>query len=166
MAPKITVKIRDYDRGFDAFARNARAAQRGTLRVGVQPRDAARPYRSGATVGDVAAWHEAGGPRMPARPFLSYWFRRRGAVYMNAITDAVQLNLTRGNIQASLRDLGLRAVAEVRAGMRALAPLARSTVERKGSPAVLRETGLLERSISALVEVKRATAGVVSRLTR
>ena len=162
----LTVKIRDIDRGFNRFVRNVADAQRGHVRVGILPKDAARTYHTGVTVGEVAAWHEQGSPTMPARPFLSSWFQRRGLRYLSEVTDAIRHNMLRGGARQALRALGQRAVSEVRAGFRSLAPLARSTVERKGNARILRTTGLLARTISADVDVRRArtsAAGTVSR---
>jgi hypothetical protein len=162
---RTTIKITDRDRGFARLVRNIQSAQRGSLSIGIQPKDAARVYSSGATVGDVAAWHEQGSPTMPRRPFLTSWYDRRGTAYLSKVTNILRKNVKHGDARRALVELGARAVTEVRAGMRALAPLAASTVERKGSSRVLRETGKLERAISAVVVVKRlATNAVASAL--
>lgn len=166
MPPAITVKIRDIDRGFRAFERHVYDAQRGHLRVGIQPQDAARRYSSGQTVAEVAALHEQGTPRMPARPFLSSWFQRRGLRYLSEVTEILRANMVRGGARRALRVLGHRAALEVRAGFRQLAPLARSTVARKGSARILRETGLLARSISVVVDVRRGRPSPAGTVTR
>jgi hypothetical protein len=154
------------DRGFDRFVRNVQDAQRGHLRVGILPKDAARTYRTGVTVGEVAAWHEQGTATMPARPFLTSWFERRGLRYLSEVTDVIRHNMQRGGARQALRSLGQRAVSEVRAGLRSLAPLARSTVERKGNARVLRATGLLARTISTDVDVRRGRVSAAGTVTR
>lgn len=165
-AVRTTVKIRDIDRGFNRYVRNVADAQRGHLRVGVQPADAARRYASGQTVGDVAALHEQGTRRMPTRPFLTSWFARRGLRYISQVTEILRQNTVRGGARRALRELGHRAALEVRAGFRSLAPLSPATIARKGSARILRETGLLARSISATVDVRRARTSAAGTVTR
>jgi hypothetical protein len=144
---RVTVKIHDRDMGFDAFVRRAQAAARVQVRAGVLPEDAGRRYPdSDTTVGEVAAYNELGTPKRAARPFLGAWFDRRGAAHAQAVVEILRRNLLDGQAPRALRALADRAGGEVRASLRRYN---------------IRETGLLERSISAVADIGRAVTKVV-----
>lgn len=138
---RVNVRIRDRDLGFDRFVRNAQAAAHVRLRAGVLPKDAGRRYPGKrTTVGEVAAFNELGTDRRRPRPFLGSWFDRRSRYFVEDVIDALRANLRDGAARRTLRRIADRARAEVRLS------LLRFDIH---------DTGLLERSLGAAVEVGR-----------
>jgi hypothetical protein len=144
-----TERDRGYRRFFDA-------ARKGdlSLEVGVLGHEAARPHpRSrGLTVAEVADLARRGSRSAPSRDFVSAWYARRGAHAQRLAVAAIRASL-KGGPEARKRvvSVGRQARDEMRAEMGRMAPLAPSTVKRKGSARVLVETGALRRAVSFLV---------------
>lgn len=147
MTARVNVRLRDRDRGFQRMLRNARDVQTIRLRAGVLPEDAGRRYpQNGATVGDVAAWNELGTSRMRARPFLSTWYERRYQAVIGEVVGIVRRNLRDGQARRALRAVAARVQTEIRVSLLSFE---------------IYDTGLLERSLSAAVEVGRRLFGSV-----
>ena len=152
---KATITTRD--KGYNRLLRRAQAISgAGQLSVGIHPREGRRRYTGGQTVAQVARWHETGTKRMPARPFVFYWWvRENGQRKVRDTTRrALQASLANGTDPTrALQRAGERYVAEIRTTFDLMKPIAISTAKRKRSRQVLVETGLLWRSVGYRVRV-------------
>lgn len=147
-------RVKDIDRGYRRFLRNARSARTGQLRLGVFGRAGQRIYPgSSVSVKQVAGWHEGGTRRMPRRPWLSSWWDANAKRLEQEQTRILQRNLRRGDVTRAYQALGRSSQARIIANFQRLVPLARSTVRTKRSSRILVETGLFRDSIRFRAEV-------------
>lgn len=150
-------QITTRDKGYNALLRRARKLEGGAqLTVGIHPREGRRRYPDGASVAQVARWHESGTRYMPARPLISYWWARENG--RRRVRDATRRALenalrTGADPVLALSRAGARYVGQVRATWDLLRPLRLATIRRKRSSRVLYDTGLLWRSIGYRVRV-------------
>jgi hypothetical protein len=149
---RVTTRDRGYRRFFDAATRGS-----NSIEVGVLGPEAAQPHPRGRglTVAEVADLARRGSGRAPPRDFVSAWYARSGAATQRAAVDAIRASLRGGSVRRGLEAVGRRARDGMRAEMARMAPLAPSTVERKGSSAVLVETGAVRRAVSFRVLPRR-----------
>jgi hypothetical protein len=134
----------------------------GQLSVGIHPREGRFRYGSGVTVSQVARWHEIGTRRMPARPFLTYWWTRENGArrIRDATRKALELSLTRGTDPLrALQQAGERYVAQIQSTFQLMRPIKISTARRKRSSEVLVESGMMWRSIGYRARVGGRQAG-------
>jgi hypothetical protein len=151
------VRVTTRDRGYRRFRD---AARRGSLvlEVGVLGPEAARPHprARGLSVAEVADLARRGSRRAPSRDFVSAWYARRGAHAQRLAVAAIRAALRGGpDARRRVEAVGRAARDEMRAEMSRMAPLAPSTVARKGSSRVLVETGALRRAVSFRVLPRR-----------
>lgn len=117
-----------------------------TVRAGVIGDEA---YEDGTTVAEVAAFSELGTSSAPARPFISPAMRQHRAEAAELMAAAVRTTIT-GEGNATPQALGERMVEWIRQRILSgpFAPLAASTVRRKGHSHPLLDTLLLYDSIA------------------
>ena len=121
--------------------------------AGVLDHDADLPYKNGAKVRDVARWLELGTPKMPARPFMRR-ARAQAAPRIRAIVKAGAAAMIAGRKTAvevlgeAAAELTNEIVAQIDRAKSWAAPLAASTVKRKGHDKPLSETHLLREAQS------------------
>lgn len=122
--------------------------------VGVQGKDSEKRYLNGATLAQVAAWHEYGTKKMPARPFIRHTLTEHADAIAASRARMIS-NLINGRAK-TVRDaaigfgkaqVGLVRETIVRAEEWA-EPLAPSTVKKKGFADPLIETGTMVNSVS------------------
>lgn len=144
--------VRIQDLGWAKILRETAAAGGIAATVGVHEAEGATTYPSGQTVAEVAHLHEYGTRDMPARPWLSEGMAV--ADVEGASRRAVE-GIISGK-QTAAQALG-KAAESVAVAVREelpdlpLAPLAESTVEKKGSATPLVDTGELREAITARV---------------
>lgn len=154
----MNAKIRDIDRGFAALRqRIIDAADGARLTVGIHEAEADQPAEgdeSGATLGEVAAYNEFGGPdnNPPRRSFLADWADEGLDEHRELVRRSAKA-VAQGKLpsmRVALERLGLRFVGEIQQRIRAgIEPEnAPSTVARKGSSTPLIDTGQLWTSIT------------------
>lgn len=133
----MSARIVDRDKGYAQFLK--RIAQRH-MRLGVGV-----PLAS--PKGKIAAYLHDGTSRMLARPFLAQWFDRWASKNIGLIFEVYLLVVARRiwSYEKALERVGPKLVDGLRAEMRSgnFAPLAPSTIARKGSSLPLVDTGEL-----------------------
>lgn len=159
----MNARIRDTDKGYAALkARLAQLAKGSRLTVGIHEAEADLPAEgddSGATLGEVAAFNEFGGPdnNPPRRSFLVDWADENLDENQTLFTRSMKA-VAAGKLpsaEVALERLGLRFVGDIQRRIKAgIAPENRpSTVDRKGSSVPLIASGQLWTSITHEVTV-------------
>lgn len=128
------------------------------IKVGIQSEDAGSTYDGGATLADVAGFHEFGTDTIPARSFLRAWADTNGEQIQARLRKLAEA-VAAGKVDpvSGLKGLGLAFVGQIQARIAdGIAPaLKPATVARKGSGVPLIDTGVLRSSIrSKVVRVK------------
>lgn len=149
-------RVSDRDLGYSAAVRALRGL-RGTVRVvvGIRGEAGGSKYSSGASLVDVGTAHEYG-YGVPARPFLGPTVDSRRSEYLSALGEEVAATVKgEQTLEEGLGRLGLRVVGDVQHTIDTMTEpaLAPETVLRKGSSALLVDTGRLKGSIDS--EVRR-----------
>ena len=146
--------ITDRDLGWKRLGRALRDATVSAVEVGVQP-GSTRKGDDGPTNAEIAAWHEYGTSRVPARPFMRPTFDAKWPVY-RAFSSVLGRKVLFGALskRQALMALGLKYASDVKAHVRAGIPpaLAQSTIDRKGSSKALIDTAQLIGAITAVVK--------------
>lgn len=130
------------------------------VNVGIFGRKSGRKEKGGMSNADVGFIHEFGGPKMPKRSFLRMpLYLKSEDILARVVAAGALKKLAMGKMVGVLRDLGISCEAAILAafdsgGFGSWLPLARSTIRRKGSSAVLIDTGQLRRSIASEVAEK------------
>lgn len=163
--------VRDRDRGYRALLKRVTGAP-SQVTVGIHEDEAARsPYKSGATIGEVAAAHELG-LGVPQRSFLAGWADEnegQNREAMRRIGKAVIQGKLKSQAQG-LERFGLRAAAGMKQRMRGgISPgLDPKTAERRksGSATPLIDTGVLWSSITVQVDGKKDAKTVAKEAKR
>lgn len=145
------VKIQDRDRGYKALMRAASGSRQGRrLRVGVSADEETER---------IAAIHEFGTERIPARSFVGAWFDENRHRMEEDLRRVAQQVLKGANREQLLTELGHRYRDEMQARIiRGLTPrLAASTIaqkRRRGDPAtpLVTSSGKLLSSIVAMLD--------------
>lgn len=168
MAGKGSVKVKDTDHGFKALAARLGKAANARLSVGIHEEEADEPAEgddSGATLGEVAAYNEFGGPdeNPPRRSFIADWADENADEHKEMLRRSAQA-VVKGalpNMQIALERLGLRFVGDVQQRIRGgIAPDNEpSTIAKKGSSTPLINEGQLWGSISHKVESGTGSEG-------
>ena len=128
------------------------------VRVGIVGSQAAAAHGdSGATNGEIALYHEFGTRRMLSRPFIRMTFSDEGNERaLRALQERLIAQVVAGKMttEQALGMIGAWAAGAIRATIRngSFAPLAPSTVARKGSSKPLVDTGQLAGAVSWVVE--------------
>jgi hypothetical protein len=155
----MAVKIRDTDRGLEALKTRIGKAAAARLSVGIHEAEGSQPDESGeATVLDVAAFNEFGGPdeNPPRRSFIADWADENADQNKELLRRSAQA-VVKGQLPSmavALERLGLRFVGDVQQRIRAgIEPEnAESTIERKGSSTPLINQGTLWGSVTHQVQ--------------
>lgn len=108
---------------------------------------------SAEPVGTIAAWHELGTDKMPARPSLTLAMdgaiEEFNAAVGRALSDLIDGRLDPDAVAERIGELGVERVRAMIDDSPAWAdPLAESTIKRKGHDHPLIETGTLHDSVS------------------
>lgn len=154
----MNAKVRDRDNGYAALVqRLSRAALGARLSVGIHEAEASEPAEgddSGATLGEIAAFNEFGGPdnNPPRRSFLADWADERNAEHLE-LQRRIAKAVAEGKVpslEVAYERLGLRFVGEIQQRIRGgISPEnAESTIERKGSSTPLIDDGQLWTSVT------------------
>ena len=128
------------------------------VRVGVLGESGDDVYDgSGATVLEIAAFHELGTATVPERSFIRRTFRMEQDKLARAINKLAQQIVTdKLTVEGGLNVLGTWGVSRIKnaivSGPGIPPPLADSTIEAKGSTRPLVDTGRLLNSITHSVE--------------
>ena len=139
--------VLDLDRGISRLLKEMQK-KRTVLTVGVHGNSGSHGRTS---VLQIANWLHEGTSRMPARPFVRQWFDYHFLDNVKLIYRAFQqvVAFRLPSIGQALHQLGSKFVAGIQAEMAsgAFAPLAATTIRRKGSSKPLIDTGVLRSSI-------------------
>ena len=163
----MNARIKDTDHGFAALKmRMAKLAAGARLTVGIHEAEGDQPAEgddSGATLGEVAAYNEFGGPNNnpPRRSFLADWAdenQDQNQDLFRRSVKAVALGKL-PSVDVALDRLGLRFVGDIQQRMAGgIAPENRpSTIARKGSSTPLIAGGQLRGALS--YQVTNGTKG-------
>lgn len=155
-------KVTDTDNGYKALKARLLAAAKGArLTVGIHEEEGSEPAEgddSGATLIEVAAYNEFGGPdeNPPRRSFIADWADENAEEHKAMLRLSAQA-VAKGQLPSlpvALERLGLRFVGDVQKRIKAgIEPEnADSTKERKGSSTPLIASGQLWQSVSHKVE--------------
>lgn len=168
---KIQVTVTRINHGIDEFKKRleVQAMKKSYVKAGVMggahkpeshahgtPRPAkAVPARNGSvTNAQLASIHEFGLGNVPARPFIRPPFAANRAAYLEILKAGYYQALVKGDTNAFRRTLGLvgaKMAADIKKYVtdgNNLAPLAQSTIDRKGSSRPLVDTGQLINSVT------------------
>lgn len=150
-------KIRDTDKGFQAFLERAREASKGAgVSVGVHAAEGAEAEEGGLTVLDVAIFNEFG-LGVPERSFLRAWIDENTAVNTELLRRAAVMALKGGKtLPQALELLGMKFAGGIQSRIaQGISPAnAPATIAKKGSSTPLIETGQLRQAITHLVRDK------------
>jgi len=149
-------KVSDRDRGAKKLL--ARMREKASLTVGIHKDAGSASYDSGATIAEVASYHELG-LGVPRRSFIADWAdenRSKHETELRKIGRAVLKGTIKSERQG-LERFGALAKAQVQqrivSGIEpALEP---ETIDRKGSSTPLIDTGRLKASIDTKVESRK-----------
>jgi hypothetical protein len=157
-------RVKDIDRGFKAFVRRWKRANRGlSVTVGVQPPEAQEKREGGIDMVGIAAVHEFGAPsrNIPQRSFLRSTYDENRKKYQKQITKRVGKGVVTGGAPAAaaLREIGTVYQNDVQDKMRSggiTPPLSPSTINArpKGDAVPLVDTGRLLGAITVKVHGK------------
>jgi hypothetical protein len=155
--------VRDIDRGWRKYKEMARKLDDAHVDVGLFS-DAA-PYARGqegaATVAQIGTFHEFG-YGVPERPFMRPTMDSKQGEYAE-LMQRLAVGISDGKIEVAqaLGLLGAKATADVRQTISEMTepPLAQSTIDAKGSSALLIDTGHMWQSLTWCVSVEGAIAG-------
>lgn len=147
------VKITDKDRGYKAFAKRCKEAEKGAHAVvGILAAEgAAIEAKHSVTVLQIAQWHEFGAGKNPERSFIRAPFDANESKLRAMVTQSVEEHIRGGvKILQSMGEIGsyLRGEMVAIIATKGLAPNAPSTIKKKGSDTPLIDTGLLKASIT------------------
>ena len=141
----------------------ARLEHRLNVKVGITAAVGSRSH-GGATILDIAGFHEFGTVNIPARSWLRGWFDENETEAQNRIRKGMQ-KVIAGEISIETLGyaLGLWAQTGIQARISAgIAPaLAAETVAKKGSSTPLIDTNVFRSSITFVVESGEMLNGVV-----
>jgi hypothetical protein len=141
------------DMGLERLNKNLLELKKLKVRVGYQEPEGKIKYSSGITVARLAAVIEFGSDETPARSFIRSTIHESRAAIGRVQREQVQRVITgeRTPVEA-MSAIGSFVVGLSRRKLDTAsgwaAPLKAETAEAKGSPKVLEETGLLNRSLS------------------
>lgn len=150
--PSGKVDFKDF--GLAEIREQLEALSGAEITIGWQGPSGDRAHSGGtATNAEIAALHEFGTSRMPARPGLETTLTRHEDEFLDAVADAMSDVLDgRADADDVLERLGELAVARLRETIEDspswAEPLAPSTVARKGHDHPLIDTGELRRTAS------------------
>lgn len=110
----------------------------------------------GATLIDIAGYHEFGTSTIPARPFISGWADEKRADIEGDL-HKMGVAIIRGkvpSVRIALERLGVKFVGDVQVRIKSniAPPLAQSTIDAKGSSTPLIDTGQLWTSVTHKVK--------------
>lgn len=148
-------KVKDIDKGWKRIMNDTQELKRSFTKVGVQQGTPA-PGTSFDMV-SIAAAHEFGSSRTPARPFMAQAFaKNKEQLYTIAKDEWNKVLLGQSSASRSLGLLGTWYQAKIQQTIRngSFVPNAPETITRKGSSKPLIDTGQLINSIRYIVEVK------------
>lgn len=154
MARRVTVKVKDIDRGFKKFAKSAKYVEKEKPYVKAGVLESAGNHQdSGLSVAAVATFQEFGTDRIPERSFMrSMQEEQRGNIlrFIKDLGDGLLLRAdqTLGLLGLHLVDLIKKQIDKVSSP-----PLSERTIEAKGSTKPLIDTGQMRNSINH--EVKK-----------
>ena len=145
--------VESHDHGAAALVKAFKSMRGLVLRVGILQGD---DSHGGATVGEIAEFHEFGTETIPQRSFIRAWydenFERNRALF-----KIMMARVTRGQLtqEQAFHQLGSLFVAQIQQRIvdGIPSPLADSTIKAKGSSTPLIDTGQLKASITYEVEV-------------
>ncbi len=152
-------KVRDTDKGFDAFFKGLKAVGKNRVKVGIQGREAAQVRPGGSTMVEIAAHHEFGAPNanIPQRSFIRSVADENRREYDNR-TEAIVRKLVASpkttSVKGELLKLGEQVRRDVLAKIDSNIPpaLKQATIDRKGGDNLaLVDTGLMRASVSVVV---------------
>jgi hypothetical protein len=155
----VATKIRDTDRGFQALKARIGKAAAARLSVGIHEAEGSVSDESGeATVLDVAAFNEFGGPdeNPPRRSFIADWADENSDEHKELLrrSQAAVIKGTLPSTTVALDRLGLRFVGDVQ--KRIISGIepenAESTIAQKGSSTPLINHSQLLGSITHQVQ--------------
>lgn len=159
---KLTVTVKDVDRGWKAMLKSLVSIQKSEVRVGYfSDKDNARP--DGLSNVDLAAIHEFGAPSrgIPERSFIRSTVDANRDAYVNFLKKALNSAMAgeRGPAWA-FEVLGQKVVADIRnrvtQGAGIPPPNSPKTVALKGSSRPLVDSGLMLKALTyAVVGVKK-----------
>lgn len=166
MAVRADFRITDRDRGWGAIklqlqAMRDRGGNGPHVKVGVIGQQAGESREGGITNAELAMLHEFGAPGagIPERSFLRATFDEKRDQYRalcrKLLAAVVDRKIT---VEAALKVLGLKVVADVKARIRAgiAPPNSASTIAAKGSNTPLIDTSQLINSIDSQVIMRGA----------
>ena len=144
-APKVTVK----DNGYDAMMKRLERAD-AHVTVGVHEEEGSEDAGDGATISDVAAFHEFG-LGVPRRSFIGDWSDENEEANRKVLRQTAEA-VAKGSVATAEQGLdraGLHFVGEIQRRIRdGIAPeLEDATIAQKGSATPLIDTGQLWQSI-------------------
>ncbi len=148
----MTSQIRDRDRGGKALLKRLRVGEPPSpthVTVGIHEAEGSADHGDGATVADIASFHEFG-LGVPERSFIRSWFDENTAKNKERLRK-IAIALGKGQIaslEQGLERFGLLAVAEIQARM----PEGYAPEKADGTPATLIDTGVMRSSITHKVE--------------
>ncbi len=150
--------VRDIDHGAKDLLRRVKSPV--TIRVGVIGEEASESHQGGDdTVADIATKHELG-IGVPERSFIRDWAdesERDNRKLLRRIPRAI----TRGtSVRQAAEQVGHAMVGSIQQRISAGIdpPLAKKTIERKGSSTPLINTGQLRSSITHVIELAKGIA--------
>jgi hypothetical protein len=149
MPSKITIR----DRGFKRFAANIHKAakQPRAVTVGVHADAGSEP--NGASVLQIAAYHEFGFSPNPVRSFIRGWVEEKRDEIAKVVRRFAEVAI-KTDAGSALAKMGSLFVASIQRRMASGIgpPLQPATIKRKGSSRQLIDTGTLRASITYKVD--------------
>lgn len=146
--------VTDKDRGYKALQANMRKHAKGpNVTVGIQGTEASQSHGVGQTNVTIAAVHEFGSRdgRIDQRSFIRATIDRERALLGRMLERAARATAADGDARRHIGLVGERARAEMVRTIDnsiGLKPLAKSTIDRKGSTTPLLNTGQLKGAIT------------------
>lgn len=151
---KGATEVKDVDRGFEQFQRDAEKASRGAhVSIGIQATEAAQTRAFALTNVTLAATHEFGSRdgRIPQRSFMRATIDREREAISRMIDGAAEKVAHGSSLERELGTIGEWVKSEMIRTIDqtiGLAPLKKSTETRKGSTKPLIDTGQLKAAIT------------------
>lgn len=121
---------------------------------------ATETVEGGQTIASIGAQHEFGvpdrNPPLPQRSFIFMPLSTGQTQISNAVGKRYQEHMEQGDIRGIFVDIGIAGEARIQeafdtAGFGQWRPLSEVTIERKGSDAILIDTGALRQAIASKV---------------
>lgn len=154
--PRVSVKVKDVDKGYAAMMKRINDCKEASLVVGLMAGKGDEPHKGtpGTTVLQIGVIHEFG-LGVPERSFIRGWFDVFNPTAKKQISVVLESVVAGKRTKAeALELLGVRFVGEAQKFMVTgpFAPLAPSTIRAKGSSKPLIDTGQMRSSITYRIE--------------